>query len=234
MIKISKELLELAQIFEKRSKLYVVGGYIRDSLLNIKNYDIDITSALLLDEVEELLQNTNFSIKITNKQFGTAKIIGKNQTYEYCSFREDFYSSGGKHSPKKIAFVTLLEQDAKRRDFTINALYFDIINNKIIDVFDGLNDIKNRLIKAVPPAENILSNDGERLLRMAKFKAKLGFEIDKNTLNCAIKFCNNLNDLSPTTIQKFLDSIKNFSIKQKQDIKETLKKLSDNKISQQI
>lgn len=234
MIKISKELLELAQIFEKRSKLYVVGGYIRDSLLNIKNYDIDLTSALLLDEVEELLQNTNFLIKITNKQFGTAKIIGKNQTYEYCSFREDFYSSGGKHSPKKIAFVTLLEQDAKRRDFTINALYFDIINNKIIDVFDGLNDIKNRLIKAVPPAENILSNDGERLLRMAKFKAKLGFEIDKNTLNCAIKFCNNLNDLSPTTIQKFLDSIKDFSIKQKQDIKETLKKLSDNKISQQI
>lgn len=234
MIKISKELLELAQIFEKRSKLYVVGGYIRDSLLNIKNYDIDLTSALLLGEVEELLQNTNFSIKITNKQFGTAKIIGKNQTYEYCSFREDFYSSGGKHSPKKIAFVTLLEQDAKRRDFTINALYFDIINNKIIDVFDGLNDIKNRLIKAVPPAENILSNDGERLLRMAKFKAKLGFEIDKNTLNCAIKFCNNLKDLSPTTIQKFLDSIKDFSIKQKQDIKETLKKLSDNKISQQI
>ena len=51
--------------------------------LNIKNYDIDLTSALLLDEVEELLQNTNFLIKITNKQFGTAKIIGKNQTYEY-------------------------------------------------------------------------------------------------------------------------------------------------------
>ncbi|MBQ9792854.1 MAG: CCA tRNA nucleotidyltransferase [Clostridia bacterium] len=235
MENIPKSLKLLASIFKNNNKkLYIVGGFVRDYLANIPNNDIDLCSPLTLEELENLLYKTEFKIEINNKQFGTAKIIYNDKVFEYCTFRTDCYSNNGKHSPKKVEFTRDINLDAKRRDFTINAIYFDLIKNSFVDIFYGKKDIKNRLIKAVPNIDETLSKDGERLLRMAKFKAKLGFYIDKQTLNVAKKYSNNLKDLSKNTINKFLQSINNFSLIQKQNIKEVLLDLNAQEIANKI
>ncbi|MBQ3214411.1 MAG: CCA tRNA nucleotidyltransferase [Clostridia bacterium] len=235
MENIPNSLKLLSDIFKKNNKkIYIVGGFIRDYLAKIPNNDIDLCSPLTLEEIQEILSKTNFKVKINNKQFGTAKIIYDKDIFEYCTFRTDFYLDNGKHSPKKVEFTTDINLDAKRRDFTINAIYYDLTNNTFIDIFSAKNDIKNRLIKAVPNAFETLSKDGERLLRMAKFRAKLGFKIDKETLCAAKKYSNNLKDLSLNTINKFLKSITNFSLNQKQQIKEFLLILNAKELANKI
>lgn len=225
----------LTNIFKKNNqKLYIVGGFIRDYLINTPNNDIDLCSYLTLEELNKLLQKTEFEVKINNKQFGTAKIIYKDNVFEYCTFRTDFYLNNGKHNPKKVEFTKDIYLDAKRRDFTMNAIYFDLIEKTFVDIFSGKKDIKNRLIKAVPMPDETLSKDGERLLRMAKFKAKLGFDIDKQTLSSAKKYSNNLKDLSENTINKFLQNINNYSLIQKQNIKEFLLDLNAEEIANKI
>ena len=109
-----------------------------------------------------------------------------------------------------------------RRDFTINSIYFDIIENKIVDPFSAVLDIKNKVLKAVPNTPSTLSIDGERLLRLARFKAKLGLKIEENTLNDALNYKNNIKELSENTIKKFLHSTEKYSIKERQDIIKTL------------
>lgn len=232
MIKIPKDLKLLAKMLE--NKLYIVGGFLRDNLLKTKNNDIDLCSHFTIKQLQEKLNNTCYKVEPTNIQFGTAKIICKNNTWEYCTFRKDVYSPTGKHSPKKVEFVSSLEEDCLRRDFTINAIYYDIAKNKFIDPLGGKLDLENRLLKAVPPATSILSNDGERLLRMAKFKAKLGLKIEDNTFLLAKQYCKNIKDLSKNTIDKFLLSVKNFNTQQKQDLKQTLILLAAQELAEKI
>ena len=211
MIKISKVLKNLANLLKPYTKLYIVGGYIRDFLLGIKSTDCDLCSTLKVAELEQILLNTKFQIIPSNKQFGTAKIKYRNKTFEYSCFRKDFYNLNGKHSPKKIKFVSSIEEDCFRRDFTINAIYFDIIENKIIDPFNAIDDIKNKLIKAVPNSPSTLSVDGERILRLAKFSGKLGLKIDEDTLKDALKYKNNVKELNENTIKKFLHSTEKYT-----------------------
>ena len=229
MFKIPKELCLLANILPK--PIYIVGGFVRDSLLNIKSTDYDLCSSLTIEELSNNLRNTDFKVLPNNLQFGTAKIVCKSLTVEYSTFRKDFYANNGKHSPKKVTFVNTIEEDCLRRDFTINAIYFDIKENKIIDPLNGKNDIENRLLKAVPPIEETLSKDGERLLRLAKFKAKTGFEIEETTLEYAKKYSNNVLQLSKNTINKFLKNISSFTKNQKQEIKDFFKELNLEQIS---
>lgn len=235
MENIPKSLKLLTNIFKNNNQnLYIVGGFVRDYLANIPNNDIDLCSPLTLEELQIILDKTDFKIEVKNKQFGTAKIIYKDSVFEYSTFRTDMYLKNGKHSPKKVEFTTDINLDAKRRDFTINAIYFDLIKSTFIDIFSGKNDIKNRLIKAVPVIDETLSKDGERLLRMAKFKAKLGFDVDNQTLIVAKKYSHNLKDLSVNTINKFLQSINNFSLTQKKIIKELLLYLNAKEIADKI
>ena len=235
MDNIPKSLFLLAQIFKNNNQnIYIVGGFVRDYLANILNYDIDLCSPLTLEELKNLLINTGFEVKVNNKQFGTGKILYKNEVFEYSTFRTDFYPENGKHSPKKVEFTNDILIDAKRRDFTINAIYVDLTTNKFRDVFDGMIDIKNRLIKTVLTPDETLSRDGERLLRMAKLKAKLGFKIENKTFISAEKYSNNLQDLSNKTIEKFLKNIDSFSMHQKQEIKNILIELNAKNIAEKI
>ena len=232
MIKIPKDLKLLSKMLD--NKLYIVGGFLRDNLLKNKTHDIDLCSHFTIKQLQEKLNNSCYKVEPTNLQFGTAKIICKNNTWEYCTFRKDVYSPTGKHSPKKVEFVSTLEEDCLRRDFTINAIYYDIANNKIIDPFGGKLDLEKRLLKAVPPATEILSHDGERLIRMAKFKAKLGLNIEDNTFLLAKRYCNNIKDLSTQTINKFLLSVKNFNLKQKEELKQILNLLNAQELAEKI
>ena len=234
MIKVIPCLKKLADLLKKHAKLYIVGGFVRDSILGLKSTDCDLCSKLKIEELEQVLLNSEFKIIPNNKQFGTAKIKYKNKVFEYSTFRKDFYNNSGKHSPKKIEFVTTIEKDCLRRDFTINAIYFDIVENKIIDPFNAVEDLKNKIIKAVPNKPSTLSIDGERLLRLARFSAKLGLKIEKSTLNDALTYKNNIKELSENTIKKFLHSTEKYTIIERQNIKKILQKLDAFEIANKI
>ncbi len=224
MIKINQDLQNLSDIISKKSPLYIVGGFVRDSLLNIENNDIDICSNLKIDELKELLNNTNYKISNCNYNFGTCKVIGK-YTYEYTTFRKDTYNLNGNHFPLSVQFCQDIKLDSTRRDFTINALYYDITNKKIIDFYNAQEDLKNKLLKALPPAENTLKFDAERILRMIKFCAKYNLEIEQSTLYWAKIFSKNIINLNKNIINKFIESIKKLNQNQQKIVNDLLLEL---------
>ena len=193
-IELPKELNKLAGILSK--PLYVVGGYIRNFLLGIEKEDIDICSQLLPEEVAKELKGSEFKVKIKSKSLGSALISIGSMTFEYTTFRRDIYPSGGKHMPDKVEFVSSPEEDAKRRDFTCNALYYDIKGDKLLDFYNGVDDIKHKILRTVQTPDEVLSKDGVRILRMFRFECELNFNIDKKTYQSALKYSGNLRDVS--------------------------------------
>ena len=194
LIDVSKNLIKLAKIFPV--ELYIVGGYVRNRVMSIKDTDVDLCSKLKLDEVEEILKGTKFQFKLKNKILGTALICIDNEYYEYTTFRRDTYPDGGAHSPEKVKFIDSIEEDAKRRDFTCNALYYDIKNDKIIDFYNGVEDIKTKTLRAIGNPDEVFAHDGVRILRLFRFECELNFKIDKTTLLSAYKYKDNLRDIS--------------------------------------
>ena len=193
-IECSKSLKKLAKKFP--CELYIVGGYVRNHLMGIEKEDVDICSKLTLAEVEQLLQGTEFVVKIKSKTLGSALIIAGNEKYEYTTFRRDFYAEGGNHMPERVEFIESIEEDAKRRDFTCNAIYYDIKNDKYLDFYNGIGDIEKRILKTVETPDEVLSHDGLRIFRLFRFQCELNFKIDKPTLVSAFKHKENLRDVS--------------------------------------
>lgn len=194
VIEISENLKKLAKLFP--CELYVVGGFIRNSIMEIEKDDIDICSSLTIEEIEDLLKDSAFKVKVKSKTLGSALISIKEEKYEYTTFRKDFYPAGGQHLPEKVQFIKDVKEDAKRRDFTCNAIYYDIKNDKILDFYDGINDIKRRTLRTVETPDEVLCHDGLRILRLFRFSCELNFKIDKQTMLSAIKFKNNMRDIS--------------------------------------
>lgn len=203
-----KCLIELAQIFSKKAPLYIVGGAVRNSLLNLKISDYDITSELLPDSVEELIKNSKFEIVAKYKRTGTLVIKYDDFKFEYTTFRQDSYPlTSGTHSPLECKFTSDIKQDALRRDFTCNALYYDISNDKIIDLVGGVSDINGKILRTVRQSNLTLSEDGLRIMRLVRFAVQLGFSIDKDTYNCAKENAFRLKDISKERIKDELVAI---------------------------
>lgn len=208
-INVSKNLLKLSKLFGKSQPLFVVGGYVRDSVLKLKSQDIDICSALNPTEVKSLLKNSGFKVSDKNLKFGTLIIEIENESFEYTTFRTEVYENAGKHSPKKVCFSASIVDDVKRRDFTINAIYYNIISDQIIDFYGGLTDIKEGTIRAVGDADYKFADDGIRILRMIRFASELNFTIEQSTYESAVKYLNNLKSVSVAKkCEEFLKIIK--------------------------
>lgn len=208
ILNIPKNLEELADIFFPFAPLYMVGGGVRNSLLNYKVTDYDIASALTVDRVEELLEGSKFEIIAKYKRTGTVVIKAYNLKFEYTTFRQDSYPlSSGVHKPIDCVFTDSIEVDAKRRDFTCNALYYDIKARKIIDLVGGVQDIKNKVLRTVREPEQTLSEDALRIMRMVRFAIQLGFTIDKDTLSQSKRYSGGLKDISKERIKEELVAI---------------------------
>lgn len=193
LIEVPENIIKLSKLLPE---LYIVGGYVRNKIMNISETDIDICGPMTLSDLEKMLEGSKFSLKVKNKVLGSAFITYASESYEYTTFRKDFYSEGGNHMPTKVEFVSSAKEDAKRRDFTCNALYYDVKEDKILDFYGGIDDIKNRVIKTVETPDEVLSHDGVRILRLFRFQCELNFKIDKQTLITAYKYKNNLRDIS--------------------------------------
>lgn len=179
--------------------LYLTGGYVRNSLLSLKIFDTDICSKLSAKEVSELISGSPFEAVATYGRVGTLRIKAGEESYEYATFRRDFYGEGGGHTPQKVEFCDKPEEDAQRRDFTVNAIYYDILGERIADPLGGLEDLKSRVIRAADP-ERIFRSDGLRLLRMVRFACELDFKIEEKTFEAAKKNAELLCDIKPERI----------------------------------
>lgn len=206
---ISEELKELAIKFNKAGKkLYIVGGYIRNELLGVPHYlntDIDICSSAKPDEVKKII-GRKFKSEIIDENLGSVNIYGE-QKYEYSTFREEDYKINGEHRPNFIKLVKDIKRDAKRRDFTINCIYYDIYDEKIIDFYNGIEDLKNSVVRTIETPEYVFKNDALRILRMIRIACSLGFDIDINTVLTAKDNVYKLKYLTKDKIREELNRI---------------------------
>ena len=184
MIKIPAELKELAQIFkDNNAVLYIVGGYVRDSWLKISSQlrdDIDLCSNVKPDKLKKILANSKFTVKNLNESLGVVAIFGKRR-YEYATFRKEIYESES-HTPDKVEFIGSVEEDARRRDFKINAIYFDILEETYVDPVGGIDDLRNREITTVKVPKIVFNDDPERFLRLIRFATSLGLSIPEEEM----------------------------------------------------
>lgn len=194
--RITPNLLKLARLFKKKGELYVVGGYVRNALLGIYETDIDLASKLTNEEIKELLFGTKYEVKETSKKLGTLVISLGEEKWEHTTFRREEYAPGGEHVPVKVEFIDSIEEDAKRRDFTVNAIYYNILKDEIVDFYDGVKDVRKRIIRTVETPDYVFANDGLRILRMIRLASELGFSINGETLVAAYEMRENLNAIS--------------------------------------
>ena len=216
--KINNCLVELANIFKQNNaSLYIVGGFVRDYLIGKNPSDIDICCNLKIEEVEKILYGTKFNFVAKNKKFGTAQISCKNYTFEYTCFRSEQYDKTGSHSPKKVEFISSITQDALRRDFYVNALYYDILNCEVLDPLNlGLTQLENKIVCVIKHNPHKFLEDATRILRLFKFAVKLDFQIDENSLRSAKKYAPLLNNISKDRIEKELLFLSGCSEEEKQ------------------
>ena len=201
-----KTLEKIAQKFQVHNKnLYIVGGFCRDKILNIDNSetDIDFTTDILPEEV----QNFTKTIWHIWKKYWTQLILEEWKTYEITTFRSDIGILNNR-KPVEVQFTSDINLDAKRRDFSCNAIYFDIINNEYIDPQNWISDLKNKIIRFVWNPEHRIQEDALRILRFIRFKNNYSLSPAENNYFEIIR--NNiwlLKNISPERIKDELDKI---------------------------
>ncbi len=202
-IKIPAYLEELASYFP--CPLYAVGGFVRDALLGYEESDIDVASPVPPDEVKNLLKNSPFTVKDGSKKLLTLVIKKGKEEVEYTTFRTDSYSLG--HRPEVVLPTTDIVLDAKRRDFTVNAIYYDIKNSCLVDVLNGIGDLNAKVLRSTRSAREVFSEDGLRLMRLARFAASLGFSIASDVLVAAKENAALIDEISKERIKDELNKI---------------------------
>lgn len=178
------------------SPLYLVGGYVRNMLGGLPPSDVDVAGNIM---PEKLVLPRGFFFATTYRRMGTALIKHRfrpNIEMEYTPFRTEEYAPGGGHTPISVRFNAKLEEDARRRDFTVNSIYYDIKSKRIIDFFGGREDIAKRLIRAYDP-EQVFASDGLRLMRLVRIAAETGFGIERATAETAMRRAAFLSDITP-------------------------------------
>lgn len=206
-MKIPQGLHRIAQALD--APLYIVGGYVRNGLLwgTYRDTDIDVCSRLTPENIIAKLEGIAKVVNI-NPKIGTLKLLIGQEEYEYTCFRKDSYPKGGRHTPENVIFVEDIKEDAARRDFTVNALYLDVLNGEILDpTGKGVKDLESKLIRAADNPEKVFFEDGLRLLRLARFAAELGFKIENATFAAAANNNRNLADIAPERKRAEFDKI---------------------------
>ena len=171
----------------------LVGGCVRDAMLGMKPKDEDITTNLEPDKVTSLFEREGYQVIPTGIEHGTVTVMvpndeGKLEGYEITTYRIDGEYKDGRH-PDGVSFTDDIKEDLSRRDFTINAIAYDPRGegeNRIKDPFNGRDDIKNGVIRAVGDPRERIKEDALRMMRAVRFSAQKDMEIDKD-LKSAIK-----------------------------------------------
>lgn len=174
---------------------YIVGGCVRDALLFKEPHDWDITTSATPTQIKGLFSHT----VDTGIKHGTVTVLFGGVGYEVTTYRIDGAYLDGRH-PENVEFTSLLSEDLKRRDFTINAMAYHP-ERGLVDLFDGQGDLKNRVIRCVGEPRERFSEDALRMMRAVRFSAQLNFSIAEDTRAAISELSENLNQVSHERIR---------------------------------
>jgi len=182
---------------------YVVGGAVRDTLLNRTVSDYDVTTNALPLEIKDIFKK--HPVIETGIKHGTVTVVIDHEPFEITTYRVEGEYLDNRH-PSKVFFTTSLKEDLSRRDFTINALALDI-NGNVIDYFNGVEDLNKKIVRCVGNPKKRFEEDGLRILRAIRFSAKLDFDIEEETSKAIINSMNLIKNISVERIQKEFNGI---------------------------
>lgn len=186
---------------ENNEQGYIVGGAVRDLLLDRTPHDIDIATSLPPEKTMELFHKYGINAYPSGIAFGTVTVMINGEGYEITTFRKDGTYSDGRH-PDEVVYAKTIEEDLSRRDFTINAMAMD--NETIIDPFGGQKDLEDGIIRAVGDADKRIEEDALRMMRAVRFAAKFGFKIEQNTENAILA---NAERIQSVSAERFRDEM---------------------------
>ncbi|MBD5459063.1 MAG: CCA tRNA nucleotidyltransferase [Lachnospiraceae bacterium] len=185
-IRLPRKVEDIIEIIQAAGyEAYAVGGCVRDSILGREPDDWDITTSAKPEEIKKLFDRTID----TGIQHGTVTVMIGREGFEVTTYRIDGKYEDSRH-PKDVTFTANLKEDLRRRDFTINAMAYNE-KDGLIDLYDGIKDIEQGLIRCVGDAEERFTEDALRMMRAVRFSAQLGYTIEDDT-KAAIK------ELAPT------------------------------------
>ena len=185
----------IKKLEEHGFEAYAVGGCVRDTILGRTPGDWDITTSALPEQVKSIFRRTID----TGIEHGTVTVMIGQVGFEVTTYRVDGDYQDGRH-PTSVTFTPSLVEDLKRRDFTINAMAYRP-GVGIVDCFDGLRDLEDKVIRCVGDPEDRFREDALRMMRAVRFSAQLGFTIEENTKNAIKKMVGNLRLISKERIQ---------------------------------
>lgn len=187
---------KILRVLEKPGfEAFIVGGCVRDSILGRRPDDWDITTSARPEQVKALFRRT----VDTGLKHGTVTVLMDKESYEVTTYRIDGEYEDGRH-PKEVAFTASLEEDLKRRDFTINAMAYHP-DRGLVDLFHGMDDIRAEIIRCVGNPLERFGEDALRILRAVRFSAQLGFSIEAETKTGIEELAPNLKLVSAERIQ---------------------------------
>ena len=197
---VPSDILDLHKLFKKNGKeLFIVGGAVRDALLGKKPKDFDLATDAFPAEVIEIVTNAGYTTTgEVGHQFGVVivNVPSDPAGVEVATFREDI---GKGRRPDAVEYSTI-DKDVLRRDLTINALFYDMGTEEVVDLVGGLEDIKNSKIRTVGVAADRFAEDPLRKLRALRFAGRTGSKLEKETAE-AILTDNSLEGISPERIR---------------------------------
>jgi len=178
-------------------KAYAVGGFVRDAVMGRPRHDLDIAVSTAPSETRRLLEPYAKVID-TGLSFGTVTAVLDGVPFELTTFRADIGINDGRH-PSSVEYVTDIEKDLSRRDFTVNAMAWSP-KSGLLDIFDGAGDIKRRVISCVGDPYLRFEEDALRILRALRFASVLGFDIQKQTSDAIFEMAHRLSGISAERI----------------------------------
>jgi len=208
-------------------ELYIVGGAVRDTLLGKTPKDYDLTTGASPEAVLDILsQDPGNRMDLTGKAFGVVRVwTTAGNEYEIATFRKDV--TPGRRP--EVELNATIEDDVKRRDLTVNALFYDLAAGEVVDYAGGIEDIKNKKIRAVGDPAERFAEDKLRILRAVRFAARLGSNLDIETQSAILKD-NDLTEVSPDRVHEELSK----GISSAQDVAHFFELLEDLELYDQI
>lgn len=198
------QIQEILNRLENRGyKAFVVGGCVRDALMDKTPHDYDITTSALPKETERVFADCR--VIETGIKHGTVTVLYKGQSIEITTFRIDGEYADGRH-PNSVTFSRNIEDDLSRRDFTMNGIAYNP-KTGLTDPFGGAEDIKKRTIRCIDSPDRRFSEDALRILRALRFSAVLGFDIEENTAGSMLEHRSDLHKVSAERIFSELNQL---------------------------
>ena len=193
-------------------KVYVVGGAIRDLLMGFDRIDgtkdYDLAGNLTIEEIKQFLVDNNIYYVVKNSKLEVIGFSNNSEVnYEYARMRKEEYKNSYSHVPYKIEFVESVEEDSKRRDFSINSIYYDRHNRSLLDPCGGINDIKNKTIRPVLGEETFVV-DPARIIRFVEIVSRFNLKVSDEVWQWVKKYSSGIKKLGDKRLLKEVQRLK--------------------------